>query len=277
MGEATRATAGRLTPEQESAWERDGFFIVRGFAEPELLREMDEHVVDLVRRNAAGEAIAPAFVTIEEKVADVARNPEDALSKLFRIHREQPVFREFIARADLLSLCAGILGDDLDCFLSQYIAKRPGALGQPWHQDAFYFPFDRGPQVGIWLAITEAREDNGPLWVLPGSHRDPVHETVPDPRPHANYGYVEIVDRETEDAIPVLMQPGDILLFHSHLMHKSTDNMSEGSRMAMVYHVANSATVDLAPEKWGFTPPNVDWMPVLRSGERVPVDPSARS
>ena len=258
-----------LTAEQGRTWERDGFVIVREFAEPELLRDMDAHIVDLVRRDAAGESISPAFVTVEEKIADGARQPEDALSKLFRVHREQPIFREFIERADLLSLCAGLLGGDLDCFLSQYIAKRPGALGQPWHQDAFYFPFDRGPQVGIWLAVTEAREDNGPLWVLPGSHRDPVHSTVPDSRPHANYGYVEIVDRDTEEAIPVLMQPGDMLLFHSHLMHRSTDNLSQDSRMAMVYHLADSATVDLAPEKWGFTPPNIDWMPVMRNAGPV--------
>jgi phytanoyl-CoA hydroxylase len=268
-GALDASLATGLTAKQRSAWERDGYFIVEQFADREQLREMDARIVELVRRDAVGESIAPAFVTTEEKIAQRADHPEDALSKLFRVHREETVFREFVCREDLLALAAGLLGGDLDCFLSQYIAKRPGALGQPWHQDAFYFPFDRGPQLGIWLAITEAHERNGPLWVLPGSHRDPVHPVVPDARPFANYGYVEIVGRDTDAAIPVLMRPVDMLFFHSHLMHRSTDNESKQSRMAMVYHLADAATVDQSHEKWGFTPPNVDWMPVLRQGKPV--------
>ena len=37
---------------------------------------------------------------------------------------------------------------------------------------------------------------------------------------------------------------GDALVFHSHLMHKSTDNASKGRRAAMVYHFADAATID---------------------------------
>ena len=88
-------------------------------------------------------------------------------------------------------------GPSLDCFLSQFIFKNPGAWGQPWHQDSYYFPFDPArPIVGVWLAVTEATLENGCLHVLPGSHREPVHEHVPDRRPNANYGYVEIVDHD---------------------------------------------------------------------------------
>lgn len=43
---------------------------------------------------------------------------------------------------------------------------------------------------------------------------------------------------------PVLMSPGDLLLFDSHLMHRSTDNGSSGIRAAMVYHYAATGTVD---------------------------------
>jgi ectoine hydroxylase-related dioxygenase (phytanoyl-CoA dioxygenase family) len=150
------------------------------------------------------------------------------------------------------------------CFLSQFIFKHPGALGQPWHQDAFYFPFDRGPQVGAWIAVSPATRENGPLWVLPGSHREPVHAIEPDSREHANYAYVEITDHDMSDAIPVLMNAGDLLLFHSHLMHESTDNTSREMRAAMVYHFAAAGTLDESKANWGFVPPNIGWMPVRR-------------
>ena len=83
--------------------------------------------------------------------------------------------------------------------------------------------------------------------MLPGSHRDPIHEHVRDQRPGANYGYVEIVDHDMGAAVPVLMDPGDLLLFDSHLMHRSTDNRSGGIRAAMVFHYAATGTVDRGP------------------------------
>ena len=255
--------APTLRDDQRECWERDGFCIAQGFASSDLLREMEESIVAMVRRDDAGESFGDGYVVPEKSLASAAR-PEDRTSKVFRVHRDQPVFHAFACEPTLLELVADLIGPNLDCFLSQFIFKLPGALGQPWHQDAFYFPFDRGPQVGAWLAVTDAVPENGPLWVLPGSHREPVHAVVPDPRDHAGPAYVEIVDHDMSGAVPVLMAAGDLLLFHSNLMHKSTDNESAMRRAAVVYHYAAAGTVDRSFERWGVRPPNVDWMPVRR-------------
>lgn len=253
-----------MTEADRQAWESQGFFILPGFAKPALLDAMRASVVELARRAAAGEGIAPAYVQEEGRLAHLDVPAEERLSKLFRVHREEAVFHDFACDQRTLEQVRPLLGPDLDCFLSQFIMKRPGAMGQPWHQDAWYFPFDRTPQVGVWLAVSEATLDNGPLWVLPGSHREPVHDVVADSRPRANFGYVEIVDHDTNGAVPVLMKPGDLLVFHSHLMHRSTDNESDSERAAMVYHYAHAGTVDGSEQKFGFVPPNLDWMPVCR-------------
>jgi ectoine hydroxylase-related dioxygenase (phytanoyl-CoA dioxygenase family) len=255
-----------ISVEQRAGWERDGFVLLPGFAGNDVLRAMTERIVEIAREADAGESIAPAYVVQEDALLGDAPRPEDHLSKVFRVHRHDQIFREFCLRADLLDLVEELIGPDLDCFLSQFIFKNPGALGQPWHQDSFYFPFDRGPQVGVWLAVSAARIDNGPLWVLPGSHREDVHDVVPDRREHANFAYVEIVDHDMSDAVPVLMEPGDLLLFHSHLMHRSTDNGSGDRRAAMVYHYGEHGTVDGSEKRFGFTPPNIDWMPVRGRG-----------
>jgi phytanoyl-CoA hydroxylase len=86
-----------------------------------------------------------------------------------------------------------------------------------------------------------------------------VHEHVIDRRPGANHGYVEIVDHDMAASTPVLMQRGDLLVFDSHLMHRSTDNTSTGIRAAMVFHYA-PATIDHTEEQRGDTVN--DWMPV---------------
>jgi ectoine hydroxylase-related dioxygenase (phytanoyl-CoA dioxygenase family) len=265
-----------LSPERKEAFERDGFFIVRRFAPPATLDAMLARVIELARAHARGESIRPAYVVEEEALREDAKAPEDHLSKLFRVHRHEPVFAAFAREPALLDLVGGILGPDLDCFLSQFIFKNPGALGQPWHQDAFYFPFDRGPQVGTWLAVSEARLENGPLWVLPGSHREPVHAVVRDRRPHAHFAYVEIADHDMSGAVPVLMEPGDLLFFHSHLMHMSTDNASDRRRAAMVYHYGETGTDDRSLERFGFVPPNVDWLSLRGRGLAHP-EPDLRS
>jgi hypothetical protein len=240
-----QATTG-LTDEQRAGYEQDGFVRLPGFAAPELCQAMLQRVVELAHAHAAGNADAPGLVLAEANLAGSggAGDPEQLISKIFRLHRD-PVFADFAGSTQVTDLLVDIIGSRLDCFLSQFIFKNPGAWGQPWHQDSRYFPFDPArPIAGVWLAVTPATLENGCLHVLPGSHREPVHEHVPDRRPGANYGYVEIVDHDMTGSVPVLMDPGDLLLFDSHLMHRSTDNVSTGKRGAMVFHYAAHGTVD---------------------------------
>jgi ectoine hydroxylase-related dioxygenase (phytanoyl-CoA dioxygenase family) len=215
---------------------------------------MLERVVDLVRRADRGEDIGPTFVMMETQADFDGRPVEDRVGKVFRLARD-PVFAAFATRPEVLGPVRDLLGTDrISTFLSQFIFKNPGAWGQPWHQDSWYFPFEPArPVVGVWLAVTEATLENGCLHVLPGSQREPVHEHVPDRRPDAQYGYVEIVDHDMTGSEPVLMGPGDLLLFDSHLMHRSTDNHADGPRAAMVYHYAATGTVDRTEEIRGYT------------------------
>jgi phytanoyl-CoA hydroxylase len=253
-------------------YEADGFFKVDRFVDPSIGQAMLDDVVDIVRRHDRGEHVdAVVMPEPQPDFADKDANPEDVIAKVFKLHR-RPAFAGFLRMPELRPVITTLLGtDDVDCFLSQFIFKNPGAWGQPWHQDSFYFPFEPArPIIGLWLAVTEATLDNGCLHVLPGSHREPVHKHIPDRRPGSLQGYMEIVDHDMDAAVPSLMEPGDLLVFDSHLMHRSTDNVSNGIRAAMVFHVAAAGTVDRT-EEWLKRPSVVnDWVPLLRGG--VPVD-----
>ena len=251
----------------------DGFFRLEGFADPGIGRAMLDDVVDVVRRHDGGERVDA--LVLPEAQPDFAaggkrHNPEDLISKVFKLHR-RPAFASFLRTPALLPIITDVLGTgDVDCFLSQFIFKNPGAWGQPWHQDSYYFPFEPArPIVGLWLAVTEATLENGCLHVLPGSHVEPVHEHVPDRREGANYGYTEIVDHDMAASTPVLMSPGDLLVFDSHLMHRSTDNVSDGIRAAMVFHVAHAGSVDNTESARGYPSPVNDWVPLVRDGAFV--------
>jgi phytanoyl-CoA hydroxylase len=277
-----------LTADQRRQWAEDGFVILRGRLERSMVEAQLDRAVELCRLDAAGERLSKgAFVAPEKNSWPGASEAEDFVSKVFLLHHWDPVFGPVSRDPRILAAAANLLGPDLDCFLSQFIFKNPGAIGQPWHQDSFYFPFEPDHQVGIWIAVTAATEDNGPLWVLPGSHRERVHAHVADTRPDANFGYVEIVDHDMADEVCVLMEPGDVLVFDSHLMHRSKNNGSDRARAAMVYHYGIAGTVDRTAEALtangealGDIPEDAAarlehaktgsyylWTPVLRDGE----------
>ena len=246
--------------------------LFEGFAGPSVGKAMLDDVVEMARSAAAGEPV-DGFVMEESQPGFVGRNAEDRVSKVFRLHR-RPVFRDFLVDPRVGQILLESIGPDVDCFLSQFIFKNPGAWGQPWHQDSHYFPFEPArPVVALWLAVTEATLENGCLHVLPGSQREPVHEHVTDRRAGALYGYVEIVDHDMGESASCLLEPGDLMVFDSYLMHRSTDNVSNGIRAAMVWHFATTGTVDLGTDLGNgkrMKSPINDWMPVLRAGTLLP-------
>ena len=161
-------------------------------------------VTELVRDPELAASLGVKVLPESNKAGVAVAQPEDGVSKIFRLHRD-PVFAEFAHSAAVVDLVSPLIAPDIDVFLSQFIFKTAGAWGQPWHQDSFYFPFEPArPVVGVWLAVTEATLVNGCLHVLPGSQTEPVHTHVPDRRPGANYGYFEIVDHDMSASEPVL-------------------------------------------------------------------------
>ena len=237
-----------LSQTQKQSWNEKGFILIPNFYPEDKCIEINQTVIGIVRSIVSNSKesnhayVDQGHIGIREmRPPEEIENIEDEMSKLFKLHHKG-IFNEFIRRDDLLNMIEDILGKNIDCFLSQFIFKNPGAWGQPWHQDSSYFPFDRAPQVGAWLATSPSTMENGCLVVLPGSHKEAIHEHLPDDRPGSNYGYTEIKDHDFKEEMPLLLNIGDLLLFHSFLMHKSYDNKSNNRRTAMVYHFAETGT-----------------------------------
>lgn len=242
-------------------WHAQGFTITRGLIAADRCEAQYDAAIELSRSAATGSAPDAIHVVAEGRPRQDAAQPEDFVAKLFRLHRLEP-YRSFAHDPAVLGILTQLLGTDVDLFLSQFIFKAPSAYGQPWHQDSYYFPFSESHQVGVWLAVTRATVRNGCLWVVPGTHRDPIHEHVPDDRPNATHAYTGVPDVDQAAAVPVEMSPGDVLFFDSHLLHSSTDNASDEVRAAFVCHYARAGTIDRTPPDRSVN----DWVPALRAG-----------
>jgi len=125
---------------------------------------------------------------------------------------------------------------------TMYIFKQPHIGGEVrWHQDGSYLISNPATVTGIWIAIEDANRDNGCLWVQPGGHRSPLREIyqVDWAKRKGKLSELDQTPWPTADeAIAVEVPSGSVVIFHDHMPHYSSQNLSRHSRHAFTLHVA---------------------------------------
>ena len=108
---------------------------------------------------------------------------------------------------------------------------KPGGNPKFMHQDSAYFMFGRAGCVATlnYTCATDLTRDNGPLYVIPGSHR---------------FGHIAHVDTPShlglppewsfDDGLCVEGEAGDAILFHIHTIHGSPPNRSTEARATFI-------------------------------------------
>lgn len=132
----------------------------------------------------------------------------------------------------------------------------------PWHQDyAFWHEEDGMPRadaVNFALSLDDVHEGNGPLVVIPGSHRlgllDPSEKhadtTVSDWRQHVSADLAYTITSERAEKLAeqsgkdlILGQAGSIHAFHPSIVHSSSNNPSADRRalLLLTYNAVDNA------------------------------------
>ncbi len=143
---------------------------------------------------------------------------------------------EVVNDRNVLDAVEDVIGPDILLYnLTVWIknANDPSFVG--WHQDATYFPLDPPVQVTAWIALTDSVSDNGSVNYVPGSHRlgQLRHGESPGDGSLLSKGQhiVDPVDSSVVKTIP--LQPGEMSLHHTHLVHFSEPNHSSRRRIGL--------------------------------------------
>jgi phytanoyl-CoA hydroxylase len=126
---------------------------------------------------------------------------------------------------------------------SMYIFKQPHIGGEVvCHQDSTFLYTEPLSCVGFWLALEDARVDNGCMWTVPGAHRGPLRSRFR--RDGVGGVHMDRLDETpfpAEGEVPLEAAQGTLIVLHGKLPHRSGPNDSPKSRHAYSLHAIDGA------------------------------------
>lgn len=226
--------------------EQDGFTVREGVLNPGTI----SRCLSEVQRLGAEPALIDDKRIVREKASTSVRS-------IFDILNLSPVVHAAVEESGAVDLAREILGSEVYVHQSRLNSK-PGFHGGAfyWHADFETWHAEDGMStpraVSASIALTDNHSFNGPLMVMPGSHRTFLQCAGATPDRYFEESLVEEVPRvgvPSEEMITMLYHrhgievltggAGSMTLFDSNLLHASSGNLSPAPR-ANIFVVFNS-------------------------------------
>lgn len=188
-----------------------GFVVLPGFIDPAWLTELQrttESLFDLEGAEAGSE-----FKT------------ETGSRRLANLVNKGEVFQRVVAEPRLLSFIELVLGDEFKLSsLNARSANPHNEISQPLHADMGAIADEHGYWVcnSVWM-LDDFTEDNGPIRVVPGSHR---WKQLPQ------NGMEAPTDSHPGEEI-ITGLAGTVVIMNAHAWHGGTANRTESPRTAL--------------------------------------------
>ncbi len=211
-------------------YERDGFLILRNLFRADEVAACQREL-QLLRDD-------PLLRRREEAITE----PDSGeLRSLFRAHALSALFGRLVRDSRLLDLARYLLGDEVYVHQSR-LNYKPGFRGREfyWHSDFETWHVEDGmPRMralSMSVALTDNSEQNGPLLLIPGSHRHYVACEGLTPANHyrkslrkQEYGVPDddsLAQLAEAGVVSAAVPAGSVILFDCNTMHGSNSNIT---------------------------------------------------
>ncbi|MEU9759819.1 phytanoyl-CoA dioxygenase family protein [Streptomyces sp. NPDC047985] len=232
-----------------SFYEREGWFL-----SPDILHEgVIARVTERIEALSAQEGPEVVY----EKDTRTVRG-------IHGCHLFDDVCRRLVRLPALLGLAEELLGEPVYVYQFKVNMKQPGeGAAWPWHQDfAFWNREDGMPAdkaVNIAVLLDDVHQENGPLRIIPGSHRQGLIDSETDGTPGGSGGdWRKHVSADLEHTVPdkraedlaqelgttlVTGRAGSLYAFHPTIVHASSNNLSPDRRalLLVTYNAVSNA------------------------------------
>ena len=251
--------ADALNAEQQAAYERDGFLVLHDVFSPAEVQAMSDEVSRMSRD--------PDILKLEEAITEPG---SDAVRSIFRVHQLGNLLARLPRDPRLVHVARQILGSEVYIHQSRANMK-PGFKGKEfyWHSDFETWHVEDGMPamraLSCSVLLTDNDVTNGPLMLIPGSHKQFISCQGETPDEHykkslkkQEYGVpdpisLQLLAEQGGGIQAVTAKAGSVVFFDCNTMHGSNSNISPSPR-ANVFMVYNSMENTLVDPKYGLKP-----------------------
>lgn len=147
-------------------------------------------------------------------------------------HEEFPAVESFLLSGRIGGIIEACTDSGGLLFNEQFVVKGAGkGASFAWHQDGAYVGFDHAPYLTVWIALDDATEENGCVYLIPRNLHDRPNLDPHEWREDDN----ELNGYSGEDqGIPMVCGAGSIVAFSSLTLHRSGPNVTDKPRRAYV-------------------------------------------
>ncbi|MDQ3259197.1 MAG: phytanoyl-CoA dioxygenase family protein [Pseudomonadota bacterium] len=175
--------------------------------------------------------------------------PDDPrVRRIKKPHTIDPLFWDLVKTPRMVAILTKLLGPKVRLHGSKLNIKAP-RYGSPveWHQDWAFYPHTNDDILAVGVMLDDVLPENGPMLVLPGSHKGPTYNH------HAQGRFCGAIDPASspldfKSSVPATGKAGSCSFHHVRLVHGSAQNTSDKPRLLLLYECA-------AADAW----PLVNW------------------
>ncbi|MGR3792848.1 phytanoyl-CoA dioxygenase family protein [Vannielia sp. SX4] len=224
-----------LTKEQKEFYEENGYLMVEDVVDPEQLAKLQEITAEMID---ASRDLTESDARYDLDKGHTAENPR--LTRIKLPHLQNPYYWEILTKSRVTEVLNDLLGPDTIINTSKLNTKAPGGgAAVEWHQDWAFYPHTNDDLLAFGLMLADVDEANGPLMVIPGSHKGPVLSH------HVNGVFAGAVSPEDPDfdmdkAVTLTGKAGSMTVHHVRTLHGSAPNMSDRNRLILFYELARA-------------------------------------
>ncbi|TFK54361.1 phytanoyl-CoA dioxygenase [Heliocybe sulcata] len=272
-----------LTQEQIQKFHKDGYLCIPGFLTPgqtdalltrakQLLDNfsVEDHPMTKFTTGDDNHVGDDYFLTsgdkirffLEEDALDstgkLTREKQKAVNKIgHALHELDPLYRSVTLENPKMKALVRDLKFHRDpvALQSMVICKQQHIGGEvPEHNDSTFLYTNPPSAVGFWIALEKCTPENGALSFLPGSHlTTPISKRFVR-MPNGGTGFEQLLDPsevpKTEGKYVLeACNPGDLVIIHGSVLHKSERNTSPNTRFAYTFHMIESPPYAVYDEK----------------------------
>ena len=238
-----------LSQNQKKQFWTDGFLLVENAINDRQLKNLKKTFLDWVNQSRNyktdyGETMdgRPRFDLQPGHSSDVP-----GLRRIQSPEEISEVFADVMRNGRSVDMCAELIGQGIRFHHGKVNSKLPGtATKVNFHQDFPFEPMTNDDMITCLLFIDDVTLENGPLEVVPGTHKGPLYS-------HWHNGIFtgsvsdEILAEHEDKIIRCTGKAGSVCLMHASLLHGSAPNLSNKSRTLYISTYYAEDAIELSP------------------------------